>query len=137
MESAGSRCLTKNRIQKLHTRSVLNIMGPMSLDITVLRALLRLARRRAPATTAELLARVDTDEAEIERIVARLVRSELAYRVEGGVRLSLGGLAVAAATVAPVGKASKASAPTAAPTAPRVAARAAAAVPMARRRRAA
>ena len=106
-------------------------MEPMSLDIAVLRALLRLARRRTPATPSELLARVDTTEAEVEQIVGRLVRSDLAYRVDGGFRLSLGGLAVAAATVAPVGKARRA--PTRAASEP---ARAAV-VPMPRRRRAA
>jgi DNA-binding IclR family transcriptional regulator len=75
----------------------------MSLDIDVLRALLRLARRRTPATAADLLARVDASEPELVRILARLEKAELAYRDGGGVRLSLGGLAVAAASVAPVG----------------------------------
>lgn len=104
----------------------------MSLEISVLRALLRLARRRTPATPEELLVRVDAEPAELAGVLDRLVRAELVHRTPAGARLSLGGLAVAAATCAPVGKARRTTKPakTAAPAGARV-------LPMTRRRRAA
>ncbi len=104
-------------------------MESMTLEISVLRALLRLARRRSPATTSELLVRVEADGQELERILDRLARAELVYRTEAGTRLSLGGLAVAAASCAPVRGAPKAKKQEAAARA-RV-------LPMVRRRRAA
>lgn len=79
-------------------------MESMSLEIDTLRALLRLARRRTPATLAELLVRVDTDAETLARVVERLVRTDLAFRVGAGVRLSLGGLAVAAASCPPIAR---------------------------------
>jgi DNA-binding IclR family transcriptional regulator len=74
----------------------------MSPEILVLRALLRLARRRTPPTLAQIVDRVDATEAEIQRALARLARAGLVQRTAGGLQLSLAGLAVAVATTAPV-----------------------------------
>lgn len=90
----------------------------MSYEITVLRALLRLARRRAPATVEDILVRVGGEEADVRRALGALARAELVYRTAEGPRLSLAGFAVAAACAAPVArkaKQPKAPAPTPAP----------------------
>lgn len=69
----------------------------MSLEIDVLRALLRLARRRSPPTLAQVVTRVGGDEAAVRRALRTLARSGLVQRAPAGVRLSLPGLAVAVA----------------------------------------
>lgn len=99
----------------------------MTPEIAVLRALLRLARRRAPASLDEILVRVDADADEIHRALAALSRAGLVYRIETGPRLTMAGFAVAVATTAAV-PAPRKRAPAARP--PRV-------VPLVRRRRAA
>jgi DNA-binding IscR family transcriptional regulator len=76
----------------------------MSLDIAVLRALLRLARRRTPPTLEQLVVRVAAPESDVRKSLASLARSSLVQRTrgdEGGLRLSLAGLAVAVAAAAP------------------------------------
>jgi DNA-binding IscR family transcriptional regulator len=75
----------------------------MSLDTTVLRALLRLARRRTPPTLEQLVVRVGTPESDVRKSLASLARSGLVQRTRdenGGLRLSLAGLAVAVAAAA-------------------------------------
>ena len=69
----------------------------MSTEIAVLRALLRLARRRAPATLTDLLDRVGSDAGDVQRALASLARAQLVQRSGDTARLSLAGLAVAVA----------------------------------------
>jgi DNA-binding IclR family transcriptional regulator len=70
----------------------------MSLEIDVLRALLRLARRRKNPTLGDLVARVGVDdETALRRALAALARGGLVERSPSGIRLSLAGLAVAVA----------------------------------------
>jgi DNA-binding IclR family transcriptional regulator len=69
----------------------------MSLDIDVLRALLRLARRRTSPTLDQLVERVGADEPAVRRALVGLARSGLVQRTPAGIRLSLAGLAVAVA----------------------------------------
>lgn len=82
----------------------------MSCEIAVLRALLRLARRRTPPTAGELLVRVDADAPAIRRALGSLARAGLVQRTPAGPRLTLAGFAVAVATTAavPAQRASKA-----------------------------
>ena len=75
-------------------------MASMSTEIAVLRALLQLSRRATPATFSELLARVGSDASDLQRALASLARSELVTRSGESARLSLAGLAVAAAASA-------------------------------------
>lgn len=72
-------------------------MAPMSTEIAVLRALLRLSRRRVSATLDDLLDRVGGDAPELHRALASLARSQLVQRSGNHARLSLAGLAVACA----------------------------------------
>lgn len=102
----------------------------MSLDLHVLRALLRLARRAAPASPGALLDRLDADPTAIDAAIARLVSAGLVLRAPAGPRLTLAGLAVAAATIPPVAGTKKPRRPVAAKRAPRVAA----VLPLVRRR---
>ena len=69
----------------------------MSLEIDVLRALLRLARRRTPPTLEQLVVRVGGEEADVRSALASLAKSGLVQRTPAGLRLSLSGLAVAVA----------------------------------------
>lgn len=69
----------------------------MSLEIDVLRALLRLARRRTPPTLEQLVVRVGGEEADVRRALSSLAKSQLVQRTPAGLRLSLAGLAVAVA----------------------------------------
>ncbi|MBX3261250.1 MAG: hypothetical protein KF782_16310 [Labilithrix sp.] len=69
----------------------------MSLEIDVLRALLRLARRRTPPTLEQLVVRVGGEEADVRRALGSLAKSGLVQRTPAGLRLSLAGLAVAVA----------------------------------------
>ena len=80
-------------------------------EIAVLRALLRLARRRNPATLEDLLTRVDADAREVQRALASLARAQLVLRSGDAARLSLSGLAVAVAANANKQRAKTASAP--------------------------
>jgi DNA-binding IclR family transcriptional regulator len=109
-------------------------MASMSTEIAVLRALLHLSRRRAPATLADIVARVREDQADVQRALASLARAQLVQRTGDSARLSLGGLAVAVAAAA------RAKADARRPktlTSGEHTARSARVVPMARRRRAA
>jgi hypothetical protein len=78
-------------------------MASMSTEIAVLRALLRLSRRRAPATFSDLVDRVvrdhDATAADVQRALTSFARAELVVRSGERVRLSLAGLAVAVAAV--------------------------------------
>jgi DNA-binding IclR family transcriptional regulator len=69
----------------------------MSLEIDVLRALLRLARRRTPPTIEQLLLRVGADEPAVRRALSALIRGGLVNTTPRGPRLSLPGFAVAVA----------------------------------------
>jgi hypothetical protein len=70
----------------------------MSLEIDVLRALLRLARRRTHPTLDQLVVRVGAEESEVRRALFALARGGLVQRTPAGLRLSLLGLAVAVAS---------------------------------------
>jgi hypothetical protein len=79
----------------------------MSIDIEVLRAMLRLARRRTEATEAELVPRVRAEASEIRASIRRLralgvvdVRGETA-------RLTLEGLALSIVLAQPSARPSK------------------------------
>lgn len=69
----------------------------MTLELDLLRAMLRLARRRTPATIDQLLLRVPGDEAAVRRALAALVRGGLVAPGPKGPRLSLTGFAIAVA----------------------------------------
>jgi DNA-binding IclR family transcriptional regulator len=75
-------------------------MASMSTEIAVLRALLRLSRRRTPATITDLLDRVGGDAIDVQRALASLARAQLVQRSGESARLSLAGLAVAVAATA-------------------------------------
>ena len=72
----------------------------MNTEIAVLRAVLRLSRRRSPVTIHALLERVDADETAVRRALGALARSGLVQRSAEGPRLSMAGLAIAVAIVA-------------------------------------
>ena len=75
-------------------------MASMSTEIALLRALLRLSRRAAPASFTELLFRIGGDASEVRRGLASLARAHLVQRSGETARLSLAGLAVAVAATA-------------------------------------
>jgi hypothetical protein len=76
----------------------------MHYELSVLRALLRLARRRAAADIDQLLVRVGGAPADLRVAMRRLEQAGLVERLpgagEGNGRLTLSGLAVAVASVA-------------------------------------
>jgi DNA-binding MarR family transcriptional regulator len=76
----------------------------MHYELSVLRALLRLARRRAAADIDQLLVRVGGAPADLRVAMRRLEQAGLVERLpgtgEGHGRLTLSGLAVAVASVA-------------------------------------
>lgn len=69
----------------------------MSLEIDVLRALLRLARRRSAPSLDQIVVRVGEDEPSVRTALRSLARRGLVQHMAGGLRLSLPGLAVAVA----------------------------------------
>jgi hypothetical protein len=76
----------------------------MSIDIEVLRAMLRLARRRTEATEADLVPRVRAEASEIRASIRRL-RALGVVDVRGEVaRLTLEGLALSVALALPAGR---------------------------------
>ena len=75
-------------------------MAPMSTEIAVLRALLRLSRRSGPATLEALVASVREDAREVQTALASLARQQLVLRAGESTRLSMAGLAVAVAAAA-------------------------------------
>ncbi|MBX3210067.1 MAG: hypothetical protein KF764_33865 [Labilithrix sp.] len=87
----------------------------MSLEIDVLRALLRLARRRTPPTLEQLVVRVGGEETDVRRALGSLARSGLVQRSPAGLRLSLAGLAVAVACARRPAAPARPAAPSAAP----------------------
>jgi len=94
-----------------------------SLEVDVLRAMLRLARRRTAPSVEQLLLRVPADEPAVRRSLSTLIRANLVHVTPKGPRLTLVGFAVAVAM--------------AATPRPKAASAPARAVPMVRRRRAA
>jgi hypothetical protein len=94
-----------------------------SLEVDVLRAMLRLARRRTAPTVEAILLRVPADEATLRSSMNRLIRANLVHLTPKGPRLTLVGFAIAVA-MASTPRAKAAAAP-------------ARAVPPMRRRRAA
>lgn len=68
-----------------------------SLELDVLRALLRLARRRTPPTLEALVVRVGAEEPEVRNALRVLAWQDLVQRTPTGLGLSLQGLAVAVA----------------------------------------
>lgn len=86
-------------------------MVAMQPEIAVLRALLRLARRRTPATLEQILLRVGVDAPAARRALASLARAGLVHRTPEGPRLTLPGFAVAVATAASVPGTAKRAAP--------------------------
>jgi hypothetical protein len=75
-------------------------MASMSTEIAVLRALLRLSRRRAPATLDDLVMRVRENARDVQHALASLARAQLVLRSGETARLSMAGLAVAVAATA-------------------------------------
>jgi predicted transcriptional regulator len=98
----------------------------MTPEIAVLRALLRLARRRSPATLEQLLVRVDADADDVLYAVRQLARAGLVHTEKNVPRLTMTGFAIAVAMTAAVPKQTKKK-----PASP------ARVVPLVRRRRAA
>lgn len=72
----------------------------MSFEIDVLRAFLRLARRRTPPTLEQLVVRVGGEEPAVRDALKTLTRQGLLQRSGGSLGLSLAGLAVAVACAA-------------------------------------
>lgn len=74
----------------------------MSLETDVLRALLRLARRRTPPTLDSLVVRVGGEAPAVKEALRALAQKGLVQRTESapGVGLTMAGLAVAVAVVA-------------------------------------
>jgi DNA-binding Lrp family transcriptional regulator len=73
----------------------------MSIDIDVLRAMLRLARRRTEATEAELGPRVRAEPSEIRSSIRRLRGLGLIERRGSAARLTFEGLALSVALARP------------------------------------
>ncbi|MBX3227172.1 MAG: hypothetical protein KIT84_35450 [Labilithrix sp.] len=69
----------------------------MNLELDVLRAFLRLARRRSQPTIEQLVVRVGADEAAVRDAVKLLLRQGLLQRNTHGVGLTLAGLAIGVA----------------------------------------
>lgn len=69
----------------------------MSLEIDVLRALLRLARRRTAPSMEQLLVRVLAEPEDVSRAVAFLARRDLVRRTPSGIGLTMSGFAMAVA----------------------------------------
>jgi DNA-binding IclR family transcriptional regulator len=69
----------------------------MTLDLDILRALLRLARRRSLPTLEKLLDRVGADETSVLRALSTLAEQGLIQRTPSGFGLSMQGFALAVA----------------------------------------
>jgi DNA-binding IclR family transcriptional regulator len=68
-----------------------------ALEFDVLRALLRLARRRTPPTLDQLVVRVGGEAPEVKTALRTLARMGLVQRTPHGIGLTLEGLAVSVA----------------------------------------
>jgi hypothetical protein len=73
----------------------------MSYDLHVLRALVRISRRRLPATPDALSLRAGGTVEDVCRSLRRLSRAELVINSAHGPSLTMAGLAVAVASVPP------------------------------------
>jgi hypothetical protein len=73
----------------------------MSIEARVMGAMLRLARRREAATEGEILLRVGETASAVRSAIRRLQSAGLVDRGAGAARLTLPGLAVAVASLAP------------------------------------
>lgn len=82
----------------------------MHTELAILRAMLRISRRRATADIDTLLVRVGGTEAELRVALRALEAAGFVERRTRDVRLTMAGLAVAVAQIPPV-KTSKAAAP--------------------------
>lgn len=69
----------------------------MSLEIDVLRALLRLARRRTAPSMEQLLVRVDAEPRDVHHVLGVLSQKNLVRRTPTGIGLTFAGFAVAVA----------------------------------------
>lgn len=78
-----------------------------NLELDVLRALLRLSRRRTAPTLEALVVRVGAEELEVRNALRVLAWQELVQRTPKGLGLSLSGLAVAVAYAKRPGAAAK------------------------------
>ena len=71
----------------------------MGYDISVLRAILRLARRRLGADLEQISLRVTGGDGDVRAAVRRLERAGLVERGDASVRLTMVGLAIAVASL--------------------------------------
>jgi hypothetical protein len=92
-----------------------------SLEVEVLRALLRLARRRSAPTLEAIVIRVPSSAVEpaVRQALRTLIRAELVHVTPKGPRLTLTGFAVAVAMAATPSSAAALPARTSAPLARR------------------
>ena len=74
----------------------------MHTELAILRAMLRLSRRQAAANAETLHVRVGGTEAELRNAIRNLETSGFVVRGTNEVKLTMSGLAVAVAQVAPV-----------------------------------
>lgn len=74
----------------------------MNPEISLLRVLLRISRRRSSMTLGEILLRSGVDRDTAHRALASLARSGLVHRTPEGPRLTLAGFAIAVATAAAI-----------------------------------
>lgn len=70
----------------------------MSYELEVLRAMVRLARRRSPANLEQLALRVGGTGSNLRSALRALAQADLVVRTGSGPRLTLSGLAVALAS---------------------------------------
>ena len=70
----------------------------MSYELEVLRAMVRLARRRSPADLEQLTLRVGGNSSNIRSALRALAQADLVVRTPTGARLTMSGLAVALAS---------------------------------------
>ncbi len=75
-------------------------MEGMNPEISILRVLLRISRRRSSMTLGEILLRSGVDRDTAHRALASLARSGLVHRTPEGPRLTLAGFTIAVATAA-------------------------------------
>lgn len=70
----------------------------MSYQLTVLRAMMRLARRRSPIDIDQLALRAGGEASDVRAALRALAGADLVERTPEGARLTLSGLAVALAS---------------------------------------
>lgn len=75
----------------------------MSYELEILRAMVRLARRRSPASREQLVLRVGGTGSHLRAALRALSQADLVVRTASGVRLTMSGLAVGLASSRRVG----------------------------------